>query len=48
MSIQIVIDGKERLIEATTDSRGRVTLGSEYGNKDVTLAVVDVEGEGDD
>jgi len=29
------------LIERTTDARGRITLGSEYADKTVTVAVVE-------
>jgi len=34
-------------IEATTDDRGRVTLGSEYGDREVTVAVLSAEVPGD-
>lgn len=37
----------EKIIEEPKkcDSRGRVTLGSEYSNKKVKLAIIDIEGE---
>jgi len=31
------------LIERATDARGRITLGSEYADKTVTVAVVEVQ-----
>lgn len=31
------------LVERATDDRGRLTLGSEYANADVTVAVLEVE-----
>lgn len=31
------------IVTKTTDDRGRITLGSEYAGKRVTVAVVDVE-----
>jgi hypothetical protein len=31
------------LIERATDARGRITLGSEYADKTVTVAVVEVK-----
>lgn len=36
---------KDQIIEKRADSRGRVTLGSEFANKEVQLAVLEVEGE---
>jgi hypothetical protein len=33
------------LVERTTDDRGRLTLGSEYADKTVTVAVLEVEGD---
>jgi len=33
----------KQVVEATTDRRGRFTLGSEYANQDVTVLVVDTE-----
>jgi len=35
------------LIERATDARGRLTLGSEYADATVTVAVVEVEEEDD-
>ncbi len=37
------VESKERIIEKRADSRRRVTLGSEYVNKDVQLAVLKVD-----
>lgn len=33
------------ILEKRTDSRGRATLGSEYANKQVQLAVLEVDSE---
>jgi len=33
----------KQVVEATTDRRGRFTLGSEYANQDVTVLVVENE-----
>jgi len=30
------------IVTKKTDSRGRITLGSEYADKEVTVAVIDV------
>ena len=37
---------KDRIIEKRADSRGRVTLGSEFANKRIQLAVLEVGDEG--
>jgi len=34
--------------ERTADGRGRITIGSEYADKIVTVAVLDVDEEGSD
>ena len=39
MEMQI---SKDQLVEATTDDRGRVTLGSTYANQPVQIAVLEV------
>ncbi len=31
------------IVTKKTDSRGRITLGSEYAKKEVTVAVIEVE-----
>lgn len=33
------------LLTRTTDGRGRITLGSEYANREVTVAVLNAEDE---
>lgn len=43
--MQIEVDATD-VLKKETDNRGRVTLGSEYADKTVTVAVVDV-GEGE-
>ena len=47
--MKIHIESKDDIVEATTDARGRVTLGSEYKNSEVQLAILEVgESEGSD
>lgn len=41
--MKVYIESKDRIIERKTDDRGRVTLGSEYANENVQLAILDVE-----
>jgi hypothetical protein len=43
--MKVYVESKDQLIEKRADSRGRVTLGSEYANKEVQLALLAVEGE---
>ena len=42
MSLKVEITPK-KVIEASTDRRGRFTLGSEYANQEVTVLVVETE-----
>jgi len=44
MGLQIDVEVSE-LVERATDDRGRLTLGSEYANADVTVAVLEVDDE---
>ncbi|MFC6907151.1 hypothetical protein [Halalkalicoccus tibetensis] len=41
----VSIELKDQILEKQIDSRGRVTLGSEYANKEVQLAVLEADGE---
>ena len=43
--MKVYVESKDQIIEKRADNRGRVTLGSEYANKEVQLAVLEVEGE---
>ena len=43
--MKVYVESKDQIIEKRADSRGRVTLGSQYANKEVQLAVLKVEGE---
>ncbi|WP_336346095.1 hypothetical protein [Halalkalicoccus ordinarius] len=43
--MKVYVKSKEQIIEKRADSRGRVTLGSEFANKEVQLAVLEVVGE---
>jgi len=37
---------KGDIVEATTDDRGRIYLGSEYANTEVEVAILDVKDDG--
>lgn len=39
MKVTVEVESDDVLEEKTTDSRGRVTLGSEYANETVTVAI---------
>lgn len=43
--MKVYVESKDEIVEATTDSRGRVTLGSEYANSEVQLAILEVESD---
>ncbi|WP_336345974.1 hypothetical protein [Halalkalicoccus ordinarius] len=43
--MKVYVESKDQIIEKRTDSRGRVTLGSEFANREVQLAVLEAEGE---
>lgn len=43
--MKVYVESKDQIIEKRADSRGRVTLGSEYVNKEVQLAVLEVNGD---
>lgn len=38
--MKVYIESKDQIVETTADSRGRVTLGSEYAGEDVQLAIL--------
>lgn len=38
--MKVYVDGKDKIVETTADSRGRITLGSQYANEQVTVAIV--------
>jgi len=42
MTIKIECDPKE-IVQASTDRRGRFTLGSDYADEDVTVLVVETD-----
>lgn len=44
MTIQVEVDVSD-VDEFKADDRGRITIGSEYAGKDVTVAIVEVEDE---
>lgn len=41
--MKVYVESKDDIVEATTDARGRLTLGSEYADADVQLAILDVD-----
>jgi len=41
--MKVYVESKDDIVEATTDARGRVTLGSEYANSEVQLAILEVD-----
>ena len=43
--MKLYIESKDQLLERTADGRGRITLGSQYADQDVTLAVIDADGD---
>ncbi|MFC6906910.1 hypothetical protein [Halalkalicoccus tibetensis] len=43
--MKVYVESKDQILEKQADSRGRVTLGSEYANRKVQLAVLEVDGE---
>lgn len=38
----VYVESKKQIIEKRADSRGRITLGREFTNKEVQLAVLDL------
>ena len=46
--MKVYVDSPEDVIETRTDSRGRLTLGSEYGDKTVQIALLEVIDEKSD
>ncbi len=45
ITLLIKKQAKNQITEKRADSRGRVTLGSEFANKEVQLAVLEVDGD---
>ena len=43
--MKVYVESKDQILEKRADSRGRVTLGSEYANKEVQLAVLEIDDE---
>jgi hypothetical protein len=43
--MKVYVQSKDQILKKRTNSHGRVTLGSEYANKAVQLAVFEVDGE---
>jgi len=41
--MMVYVESKDEIVEATTDARGRVTLGSEYADSEVQLAILEAE-----
>ncbi len=47
MRMKVYVESADDIIEAKTDSRGRLTLGSEYADSEVQVAVLEVEDKSD-
>lgn len=43
--MKVHIQTKDQIMEKRADSRGRVTLGSEFAGSDVQLALLAIDGE---
>ena len=43
MAVMLVETSKGDIVEATTDDRGRIYLGTEYANTEVEVAILDAE-----
>jgi len=43
--MKVEIESKDQIIEKKTDSRGRITLGSEYGDREVQVVILEVKKE---
>lgn len=45
--MKVFVESKDDIVEASADSRGRVYLGTEYAEKDLQLAILEVEDDGE-
>ena len=43
--MKVYVESKDKILEKRADGRGRVTLGSDYANKNVQIAILEVEDE---
>lgn len=43
--MKVYVESKDDIVEKTADSRGRITLGSAFADKDVQLAILEVKDE---
>lgn len=43
LGMKVYVESKDQILEKSADSRGRVTLGSDFANKNVQLAILEVE-----
>jgi len=41
--MKVYVESKDQIVERKADSRGRVTLGSDFAGRDVQLAILDAE-----
>lgn len=39
--MKVYVESKEQIVEKKADGRGRVTLGSDYANEEVQLAILE-------
>lgn len=45
LGMKVYVESKDKIIEAKADSRGRITLGSDYANKEVQIAILEEDEE---
>lgn len=48
VTVHIDPENVERIVVSRTDSRGRASIGSEYANSEVKLAIIDTEDDAQD
>jgi len=41
--MKVYVESKEQIVERKADDRGRVTLGSEYADEEVQIAILDAD-----
>jgi hypothetical protein len=43
--MKVYVESKDDIVEKQTDDRGRITLGTKYGDKQVQIAILEVEND---
>lgn len=46
--MRVYVESKDDIIERKADDRGRVTIGSEYADEEVQLAILDTEDDNEE